>query len=167
MNNIILIGFMGSGKSTIGRYLSTNMNKKQIDTDWYIEKKSGMKISEIFEKQGEQAFRQMETDCLQELAADKDSSYIISVGGGLPMRPINRKLLRNLGTIIYLKAEVDTLMDRLSGDNKRPLLRSDNPRERIQALMAQRESTYKGIADYIITTDNRSIKEIGQDIIKL
>ena len=104
MNNIILIGFMGSGKSTVGKFVANNNNMKQIDTDWYIESKQNRKISEIFETDGEEAFRRMETDCIKELLKNGDNKYIVSVGGGLPMKEENRGLLHQLGTIVYLSS---------------------------------------------------------------
>lgn len=164
MNNIILIGFMGSGKSTLGKYLANNNGMTQIDTDWYIENKENRKISDIFEKDGEDAFRQMETECIRELLAKADKRYIVSVGGGLPMREVNRELLHELGTIIYLKAEIETLEKRLSGDKKRPLLQGGNLHDKIASLMEKREAVYEELADIIVKTDNRSFEDIENEI---
>lgn len=166
MKNIILIGFMGSGKSTVGKYIAQNNNMKQIDTDWYIEKSQKRKISEIFDTDGEEAFRQMETECIQELLDMHEEIYVVSVGGGLPMREENRQLLHKLGIIVYLKAEISTLENRLSGDKKRPLLQGGNLHDKIASLMEQRESVYEEMADIIVQTDNKSFCEIENEIKK-
>lgn len=166
MNNIILIGFMGSGKSTVGKFVANNNNMKQIDTDWYIESKQNRKISEIFETDGEEAFRRMETDCIKELLKNGDNKYIVSVGGGLPMKEENRGLLHQLGTIVYLKAEISTLEKRLSGDKKRPLLQGGELHDKIASLMEKRESVYEELADIIVQTDNKSFEDIENEIKK-
>lgn len=166
MKNIILIGFMGSGKSTVGKFIANKNNMKQIDTDWYIERKHNRKISEIFETDGEETFRQMETDCIKELLKNSDKKYIVSVGGGLPMREENRELLHKLGTIVYLKAEISTLEKRLSGDKKRPLLQGGELHDKIASLMEKRESVYEELADIIVQTDNKSFEDIETEIKK-
>lgn len=166
MKNIILIGFMGSGKSTVGKFIANKNNMKQIDTDWYIERKHSRKISEIFETDGEETFRQMETDCIKELLKNSDKKYIVSVGGGLPMREENRELLHKLGTIVYLKAEISTLEKRLSGDKKRPLLQGGELHDKIASLMEKRESVYEELADIIVQTDNKSFEDIETEIKK-
>lgn len=166
MKNIILIGFMGSGKSTVGKFIAQNNKMKQIDTDWYIESKQNRKIAEIFETEGEEAFRQMETDCIIELLKNSDNKYIVSVGGGLPMREENRELLHKLGTIVYLKAEISTLEKRLSGDKKRPLLQGGSLHDKIASLMEKRESVYEELADLIVQTDNKSFEDIENEIKK-
>ena len=166
MKNIILIGFMGSGKSTVGKFVANNNNMKQIDTDWYIESKQNRKISEIFETDGEEAFRRMETDCIKELLKNVDNKYIVSVGGGLPMKEENRGLLHQLGTIVYLKAEISTLEKRLSGDKKRPLLQGGELHDKIASLMEKRESVYEELADIIVQTDNKSFEDIENEIKK-
>ena len=139
---------------------------KQIDTDWYIERKHNRKISEIFETDGEETFRQMETDCIKELLKNSDKKYIVSVGGGLPMREENRELLHKLGTIVYLKAEISTLEKRLSGDKKRPLLQGGELHDKIASLMEKRESVYEELADIIVQTDNKSFEDIETEIKK-
>jgi shikimate kinase len=163
--NVILIGFMGSGKSTIGRALSRKLDVKHIDTDWLIEKQQSRKISEIFRDEGEAAFRKMETACIQELLGRK-YCYIISVGGGLPMKEVNREILHELGQIVYLKADIATLEKRLSGDKKRPLLQEGNLHDKIAGLMEQRESTYENLADIIVCTDGKDIEQITDEIMK-
>ena len=108
MNNIVLIGFMGSGKTTFGRWVSRRHDRKFYDTDEYIEKKQNTTISEIFATKGEEAFRDMETETVKELSDTLDNC-VISVGGGLVLREVNRELLRKLGTVVYLKASEEEL----------------------------------------------------------
>lgn len=164
MKNIILIGFMGAGKSAVGRYISDNTEYKIIDTDYYIEKKENCKISEIFAEKGEEYFREAETKALEDILKFRNNSYVISVGGGLPMREENRVLMHKLGTVIYLRATVDTLENRLKGDTKRPLLQGGDIREKITALMEKREAVYESAADAVIDTDNKEFEDVFKEI---
>lgn len=164
MGNIILIGFMGCGKSSIGKYMSKRRRYKLIDTDSYIEEKEGRSINEIFASDGEAYFRQLETDCIRELIEMSGKKLVVAVGGGLPMRGLNRELLHELGTIVYLRTSIDTLEKRLQGDDKRPLLQGGELRTKIENLFAQRESTYEELADIIVDTDNRTYAEVFMKI---
>lgn len=150
--NIILIGFMGSGKTSVGRRLAKKSGMEFLDTDWEIEKEQQCKISEIFNKQGEAAFRDMETDLLKRLL-NRQNNAVISVGGGLPVQEQNQEYLKKLGTVIYLKASEESLWNRLKNDTTRPLLQGGNGREKIHKLMEQREAIYEKTADRIIETD--------------
>ncbi len=163
--NIVLIGFMGSGKSSIGIRLSYRMRRSVEDTDKLIERKQGKKISEIFAHEGEEYFREMETRMLEELI-DKRQYHIISVGGGTPVRVENRKLLKELGTVFYLKASPEVIYERVKNDTTRPLLQCENPLERIRSLMAEREEAYESCADIILDTDHMTIEEILDEIEK-
>lgn len=160
MNNIILIGFMGSGKSSVGRYMEESEGFALIDTDEYIEKQQNDSINNIFANKGEEYFRNLETECIKEFITLNTDMTVISVGGGLPMRGENQKLLKELGKIVYLRATVDTLVSRLMGDTTRPLLKGGDLRQKITELFEKREATYEGIADIVIDTDNYSPKEI-------
>lgn len=164
MDNIVLIGFMGSGKSSVGRYLARKFQWKFIDTDQYIENREGRKISRIFSEDGEEAFRRMETEVLKELIADGAEHIVLAVGGGLPVRKENRDLLKRFGTVFYLKATLDTLERRLSGDTSRPLLQGGSLREKIAQMMEQRGQIYRSLADCEIRTDKESFEKIGQAI---
>lgn len=161
--NIILTGFMGSGKTTVGIKLSYRLKRTFIDTDKMIEKHSGHTISELFELYGEEKFRQMETQYLQELI-ETARNQIISVGGGTPIREENRALLKELGTVIYLKVSPDCVYERVKNDNKRPLLATPNPRETIKQLLTKREEYYGDGADIIIDTDHRDVNELVDEI---
>lgn len=164
MNNIILIGFMGSGKSTMGRYMEEYHEYKLIDTDEYIEKWQSDSISNIFSTKGEAYFRELETECIKKLIDSKTENTVISVGGGLPIKSDNQKLLKELGKVVYLRAGVDTLVNRLMDDDKRPLLQGGDLRNKITELMAKRESTYETLADVIIDTDGCTTEQIFKSI---
>lgn len=159
VNNLILIGFMGSGKSSLGRYIS-GQGYRLIDTDGYIEDKLGRAVSDIFGVEGEEFFRDLETKALEELLENETRDCVIAVGGGLPLREVNRALMHRLGTVIYLRAKPSTLEFRLSGDKRRPLLRGGKLRERIDSMMAERKDIYEAAADIIIDTDGFTFEEI-------
>ncbi len=163
MRNIILIGFMGSGKSSIGKYISRTLKCSLVDSDSYIESKYSQTISSIFSQKGEEYFRQLETDTILELLSNNYHG-IVAVGGGLPMKEENRDLLHQLGYVVYLRATVDSLEKRLTGDTKRPLLQGGNLREKIESLFEKRESTYVEISDLIVDTDDKSFKKIFEEI---
>lgn len=158
-DNIILIGFMGSGKSTLGKWISRNIHMDFLDTDEYIEAKQNCSINEIFKTQGEAAFRDMETQVLRDLIQNVHHT-VISVGGGLPVRQENQELLKQLGTTYYLQTSVEELVRRLIGDTTRPLLSGGDIRSKIENLMTTRESLYKEAADQIISTDGKTFYEI-------
>lgn len=163
MGNVILIGFMGCGKSTVGLKLSYRLKKTIIDTDKEIEREEKRSISDIFAAEGEAYFRNKETECLRRLL-ETAGNQIISVGGGLPMREENRELLHQLGQVVYLRAQAETIYDRLKHDTTRPLLRGDNPREKIRTLMAQRELNYVEAADVIVDVDGKDFEQIISEI---
>jgi len=163
--NIILIGFMGCGKTSIGRRLSYKLRIPVEDTDKLIEQKKGQRISEIFEQSGEAAFRTMETELLNEIA-QRDYKRIISVGGGLPVREENQVLLKKCGFVIYLRTDAETIYERLKDDCTRPLLQCENPLEKIKSLMASREEAYVSCADFIVEEDGRNEEECAELIRK-
>lgn len=164
-DNIILIGYMGCGKTSLGKKLSYRERIALLDTDKMIEQKQGMTVSEIFDKKGEEAFRMMETECIREIMGYSER-YVISVGGGLPMKEENRKLLKELGTVIYLRAKPDTIYERLKNDTSRPLLRGENPRGKIEAMIGQRGPVYQLASDCIIDVDKKGYEKILKEIIK-
>lgn len=164
MKNIILIGFMGCGKTSVGKKLSETLDMEFLDTDELIEEKQGRKISSIFETDGEAAFRVMETVCLKELLKRDGKPFVLSVGGGLPIREENRKLLSQIGHVVYLKVSPEIVYMRLRNDRTRPLLQGVNPRGRIMDLMSARKNFYEGAADSIIEVDNKEFQEIIEEI---
>lgn len=163
MSHIILIGYMGCGKSSVGKRLSYVLKQPYLDTDKMIETKERKTINEIFAQQGEQAFRDMETACVRSLFSNQQD-YVIAVGGGLPMREENRMLLRKLGKVVYLRAKPDTIYERLKGDDTRPLLRGDNPRQKIEEMIAARGPVYEETAHIRIDVDGKSFEQIMDEI---
>lgn len=163
MDNIILIGFMGSGKTTVGIRLSYLLRIPMTDTDKLIEKKEGRTISEIFAADGEMHFRELETQCLEKLLRTT-RGQILSVGGGLPVQKRNHALLRQLGCVVYLRAKAETIYERLKEDTSRPLLQGDDPQEKIRRLLGERESVYEATADVIVDVDGKGFDEILEEI---
>lgn len=162
--NPVLIGFMGSGKTTVGIRLSYRLRRPVEDTDRLIERREGLSISGIFAEKGEAWFRERETELLRELG-ERKHPCIYSVGGGTPVNPENRPLLKRLGTVVYLRAAPETVYDRLKGDTTRPLLQCDNPLERIRELIESRKKAYEACADVILDVDDMEIEEIADRII--
>lgn len=164
-DNIILTGFMGCGKTSVGIRLSYTLRRTLIDTDKWIEKKQGKTVSEIFASEGEEAFRRMESECIRELIGTAEGQ-IISTGGGLPVRKENRKLLKKLGTVYYLEVTPECVFERLKGDTTRPLLQGENPREKIRELLEAREAFYQEGADVVIEVSAKSFEDIITEIVK-
>ena len=163
MKNLILEGFMGCGKTSVAEALSKELGIPLYDTDTGIEERSGLSISEIFERFGEEAFRDMETDELKKLTGD-EGCKIISLGGGVPVREENRRLLKKLGRVIYLKAPADLLFERLSkkeeGDS-RPMLKDHDLMGRIKSLLKDREGAYLAAADLTLAVSpDMSVEDV-------
>ena len=166
MKNIVLIGFMGAGKTTIGKKLAKALEYEFIDTDEWIEKEQGRKISDIFAEDGEAVFRDMETDLLKCLQ-NSEEKFVLSIGGGMPMKEENRALLRNLGIVIYLKTSKEEIIRRVSGDKNRPLLQGGDLEEKVTNLMNAREQIYVETAHMEVITDGKNPLEVIEEIIKL
>lgn len=164
MENIILIGYMGCGKSTTSIKLSYRFKQSLIDTDKEIEKKQKRTISEIFATDGEAAFRQMETEYISSLLQEK-GKYIIATGGGLPIRPENREILKKLGKVVYLRTRPETVYERIKGDTTRPLLQCEDPKKRIAEMLEQRKEAYESCADIIVDTDDVELSEVVEMIV--
>ncbi|MGJ8655169.1 MAG: shikimate kinase [Akkermansiaceae bacterium] len=164
--NIVLVGFMGCGKSTIGREIGLQLNYSLVDTDCLIVESVGMAISKIFADHGEEHFRDLETDLLGQIHATECTHQIISTGGGLPVREQNREWLKKLGYVVWLRASVDTILDRTGKSNHRPLLNTENPRDKIERMLAVRDPIYAEVADLTINTDDLEISETVHGIIE-
>lgn len=162
--SIVLTGFMGSGKSTTGLGLSYRIQCPLIDTDKMIEKRERMSIRKMFAARGEDYFRERETELLRELQNER-GERIFSVGGGTPLREENVRLLRELGTVVYLKVSAGTVCERLKGDTARPLLQGENPEEKIRALLQEREARYMEAADIVIGTDGKKTVQVIEEIV--
>ena len=164
--NIVLIGLMGCGKSTIGRKLQTMLGYPLVDTDQLIEEKAGTSIAEIFARRGEPYFRELESAVLQELSAPGTPRRIIATGGGIIGRKANRKLLSQLGYVVWLQAPVEVILQRTGRNRDRPLLQTENPREKIERLLADRSPLYHEIADLELETAGLETEEIACGILE-
>lgn len=163
--NIIFIGFMGSGKTTMGRNLSYKLRIPVEDTDKMIEKRENRSVAQIFEVKGEAYFREKETELLEEIC-NRNYGRIISVGGGTPILQKNRALLKQCGTVIYLRAKPESVYERLKSDATRPLLQCENPILRIRELMDERKACYEECADIIVDVDGVSKEDIMEELRK-
>lgn len=163
MENILLIGFMGTGKTTVSRQLKRVTNMPEIDMDAYIVKKEGRPISEIFEKDGEEYFRKVETQCLIEILEKK--GVIVSCGGGVVVKDENVSYMKDKGVIVLLTATPETVFDRVKDSNDRPILNGNMSVEYIATLMEKRRERYLSVADIIIETDNKEVEQIANEII--
>jgi len=162
MNNIYLVGFMGCGKSAIGRVLSRMTYRRFMDTDAMIVEREGMEIPQIFEERGEAYFRSVETDVMKSLIHEKNR--VISCGGGVAMRPENVDFMRQGGHVVLLMAKPETILKRVMHDQNRPLLKGRKNIQGITELMNARMPFYKKAAEYVVMTDNRTMEEIAAEI---
>jgi len=166
--NIILVGYMGSGKSTVGQALAKERGMRFLDTDAAIEEAEGYSIREIFEERGEKAFRDLETEYLRRLKATTVNT-VIATGGGIVLRNENRELLKRTGRVIWLKASAEETLSRVKSDTGRPLLDSASEAElagKIERMLRERTPAYGAAASDIIETDGKTVPEIVSGIIK-
>lgn len=159
---IVLIGFMGSGKSSVGRALEKRMGLPRYDTDEMVRARFALPIAEIFSVHGEAAFRDAETAALGKIPLER---AIVVTGGGVVMRAENVERLRRLGTVVNLTADEETLFARVSRRATRPLLRTDNPRQTLSEMLRIREPLYRAAADVVIDTANLNHGEVADAII--
>lgn len=164
--NIVLIGFMGCGKSTVGRSLHQRLGYELTDMDHQIEQAMGKKISEIFKEEGEKAFRDFETLQLVEIAKDTDRRHIVSTGGGVIVRKDNRALLRQLGYVVWLDAPFETILERTSRNQDRPLLNQGNAAAKVASLLTEREPWYRDTAHLKVDTAGLDSDEIATGILE-
>ena len=157
-----LIGMMGSGKSSVGKLLANKLQFSNIDIDKEIEKDEKLSIKEIFEKKGENYFREIESKYLLR----KRKLAVVSCGGGIILNKKNREFLKTSGYTIYLKSSIPTLEKRLLNENGRPLLSNDNLKETLINIYNKRKTLYTSAANTTIITDRRSVKEVCELIIK-
>ena len=166
MRNIVIIGMMGSWKSTVGSELAEALGMEFIDTDDAIEEVTEMKISDIFREFGEDRFREMETAFFIEKA--KQTGQVFSTGGGIVLGSENRKVLKKYGTTFLLNASTETLANRIHNTTKRPLLtNSENLHLSLEKIWVERKSLYKNSAHHTIDTDNLNPVQVLDEILNL
>lgn len=165
MNNIILIGFMGCGKSTVAKELAEKLDMKVIDMDSEIEREEGRSISDIFAEDGEDYFRSLETSFLER--AQGKRKKIISTGGGIVTREQNVELLHNIGTVVFLQADIDHILNNVKGDTTRPLLQTDDIKGKITEMLELREPMYLSAADVIIQASGKTIENIVDEMVSI
>ena len=154
----------GAGKTTVGRQLARHMQRCFIDADHEIEARTGVRIPHIFDIEGEQGFRDREAKGIAELAARSDQ--VVATGGGAVLRPENRAVLRQGGTVIYLNVAPSLLYERTRQDPNRPLLQVDDPRKKLEDLFAQRDPLYREVADIVVTSLGGSIGQLVKQVEK-
>ncbi len=163
--SIILTGYMGCGKTTVGRELSRRTGKILADTDEMIVERENCPVSQIFAEKGEPYFRDLETKLLRDLGAG-ETDMVCSTGGGIVLRRENRELLRKIGFTVWLTALPETISERLAADRDRPLLPAGADPERIREMIRERSEAYKESADLIVRTDGKNPEEIADEILR-
>ena len=162
IQNIALIGFMGTGKSSVGQLVAGQLHFAFLDTDHVIETRAGKPISDIFAQNGEPAFRELERTVVTELASRKRT--VIATGGGLPVNEANLASLKAHALVVCLWASPEKIWERVRGQTHRPLLNEADPLAKIRSLLAAREPFYRQ-ADVLLNTEVRSVKEVAQQVI--
>lgn len=160
--HIVLIGPMGAGKSTIGKRLARDLGRPFIDSDQVIRERTGVEIARIFDVEGEAGFRQREKDAIADLL--NEPACVLATGGGAVLDADTRARLRDQGMVVYLDTSVVEQLRRTGKDKRRPLLQTENPQERLEALMAERQPLYEATAHITVSTDRGSIGQMVQRI---
>ena len=161
--NLFLVGPMGAGKSAVGRQLARMLHLDFVDSDEEVESRTGVDIPFIFEKEGEAGFRRREATVIDDLS--QQEGIVLATGGGAIMDPKNRNHLGARGFVVYLRTSVDQQLSRTRKGRERPLLRNDDPRAVLEALMATREPLYREIADLTVDTDSRKVRDVVNEIL--
>ncbi len=160
--NLALIGFMGTGKSCVGRHVADLMHFTYLDTDQVIQARAGKTISDIFAQDGEPAFRDWERRIVEELT--HRTKTVISTGGGLPANPDNLASLKTHALVVCLWASPECIFERVRGHSHRPLLNEPDPLQKIRELLAAREPYYRQ-ADVLVNTEQRSVREVAANVV--
>ena len=163
--NIFIVGSMGSGKTSIGKMLAKNNNLSFLDTDHEIIRSCGYSIPDIFEKFGEEHFRGLETEQLRKINAIEN--HVISTGGGIILRDDNKKLMQNLGIIIFLDININSQIDRVKNRKNRPLLNNKSLKDNLLSLKKIRDPIYKKISNYIIDVSGKERDQVINEIQKI
>lgn len=163
MKNIYLIGFMGTGKSTVARELIKQTNAKGVEMDQLIEEQQNMAITDIFEKYGETHFRDLETALLRSLGTE--DNLVVSCGGGAVLRDENAAIMKEHGCIVLLTATPETIYERVKNSSNRPILNGNMSVEYISELMEKRRARYESVADIRVATDGKDVSTICEEIL--
>lgn len=161
---LILIGMMGSGKSTIGKVLASAIDANFLDMDTMIEKREGVSISEIFQEQGEGYFRALEH--LMAKSLEHKDNVVIATGGGVVINESTMEALKHGGKVVYLHIPVLDIVRRLEGDTQRPLLQNTSLKDKLEEVYSERKALYKKYADVILTVADKSVETIVADLIR-
>src|ERR1043166_946220 len=162
IENLALLGFMGTGKSSVGRLVADTLRFTFLDTDRVIEARAGKAIRDIFAQDGESAFRQLERRLVQSLS--RRTRTVISAGSGLPIDPTNLESLKDHALVVCLWASPETIYERVRGQNHRPLLNEADPLQKIKTLLAEREPFYRQ-ADVLVNTGLRPLRQVADQVI--
>ena len=162
--NVFLIGPMGSGKTAVGKYLAKLLHLQFYDSDAEIEHRTGVDIPFIFEKEGEDGFREREREVIDSLTAMRD--VIIATGGGAVLLPENREHLASRGRVVYLQTGIEQQLERTRHGRQRPLLYTDNPEQKLRDLMAFRAPLYESIAAVVVPTDGRQVRAVAEEVVQ-
>ena len=163
--NFVLIGYMGSGKTTVGGVLASVAGMDFVDMDPLLEERAGMSISRIFELETEKGFRDRESALIRFLAGEKRRGVVYATGGGSPLREENRKLLRSLGTVIWLEVSAESVLERLKDATDRPLLQRPDREQAVRAMIRERGPAYAACADISVCTDKKLPEAIAREIL--
>lgn len=164
MSNLVLIGFMGTGKTTIGRKAARRLGMQFIDTDHEIERVTDMTVNDLFKKHGEIRFRSEEKAAVKRIT--RNDHQVIATGGGVVLNQENIETLRKNGIIICLSATDDVIYDRVKGKKNRPLLQTENPLETIKNMLAERKPLYEK-ADGVVETTGREVEDVVNEVVRL
>jgi shikimate kinase len=162
-NNLILVGMMGAGKTTVGRMLARRLKRAFRDSDLEIERRCGVRIPLIFDIEGEAGFRAREVQVIAELSALE--GIVLATGGGAVLSEQNRRQLAARGTVVYLHARPAHLWQRVRHDRNRPLLAAPNPQKRLEDLYAERDPLYREVADIVLDTGKQSVQSLCRDLL--
>ncbi|MFD2177004.1 shikimate kinase AroK [Veronia pacifica] len=163
--NIFLVGPMGAGKSTIGRHLAQQLHMEFFDSDTEIEERTGADIAWVFDVEGEDGFRVREEGVINDLT--EKHGIVLATGGGSIKSRESRNRLSARGIVVYLETTIEKQLARTQRDKKRPLLQTDEPREVLESLAAERNPLYEEVADFVVRTDDQSAKVVANQIIDL
>jgi len=163
-SNIFLVGPMGAGKTSVGRQLAKVLKRDFFDSDKEIEDRTGVSIPTIFDIEGESGFRGREQQIIDELT--QSDKVVLATGGGAVLNKETQKALQSRGVVFYLSASIDQLFQRTHRDRNRPLLQTDDPKQKITELLEIRDPIYRSVADFVIETDGQSVRKVVDDILK-